>query len=540
MVQGFEHREMIWELARRYGTDFLDFVCAYDGADTILDWVPTDAQREVIADLHQRSQVLAEIPDFHARRIATARDLCGYVEELGSTRPMVWHRSCGGHAPQINDDGTVEALLRVLAGDFLGFRLLDDRTHINAVLEKHPAYHEIFERFADDEPLARMFVDAARRRPGFDETQPEWVTRLVTLCPLWSDGTHRTLSFPDLLGVLLTNPRVKKYVPNDIVVQVQDAAVADLGLARALSSGERVMVPTYVGLTGVKLADDVDLIGLRGIRLRRSTPLDPGCLDGTTRVWTIAEVDTEVWHLHNNVQESHTHDDFPVIEPMQPEHREIVQAHHKGQADAVERLRFALLLSSETNAALATKAAFITTANPLLGAYAQLAGNLAHNASAVTLTDPVAQQLNIWLPALAKMPDQLVLPMRRLLRAAAERNDVIDGLIDSVIAWEALFGANPEIKFQVTGAMAVLLEGGDMVRRAALKDELGKIYDMRSKFVHGSGDIGDKKLSADTVTDRAARALTLGIAAFREVLKREDLLKIAESRLRSQKILLGF
>jgi hypothetical protein len=126
------------------------------------------------------------------------------------------------------------------------------------------------------------------------------------------------------------------------------------------------------------------------------------------------------------------------------------------------------------------------------------------------------------------------------MRAAAERSDPVDRLIDAVVAWEGLFGSHPEIKFQVTGAMSVLLETEDMAKRAALKAELGKIYDMRSTFVHGAGDVGDRKLSVEEVTNRASRSVAVAIDVFRKVLAQPELAAIGASRLRSQKIILGF
>ncbi|MCZ4590639.1 HEPN domain-containing protein [Rhodococcus opacus] len=365
--------------------------------------------------------------------------------------------------------------------------------------------------------------------------------RHVALLPLWSDGTCQTLQFHTLPAEILTNARVRKYVPSDSIGPVQDAAVADLERARALSSGEPVTVPTYVGLGGIRLGDDVDHIGLEGIRLRRTTPLDPGCLNGTTRVWTVAEVDTEIRYLHNNIQkERDPRSGYPTSEPRGREHTAINQEHFQAQIEIVERLRFAVLLSSGVEEALATTEIFKALANPMVGAAAHLPSGLPHNNSAHALSREAADELDEWLPRVANMPDQLLLPMRRLIRAAAERDDPVDRLIDAVIAWEGLFGANPEIKFQVTGAISVLLETEDMTKRSALMVELGKIYGMRSTFVHGSGQVGDKKLSIETVSERAMRAVTLAIMVFREVLQRPDLVAITESKLRSQKVLLGF
>lgn len=539
--QGVEYRTQAHELDRRYGSDFLHFVCACDYEYGFHNVVPTEQQRTVVAEIYRRSEALAEIADHHERRIATARELGGYVDELASTRSTAWHRSCGGTVPDLIDDGSAESALQLLAGDLLGFRLLPTHTHINAVLDSHPGYSVLADRLAGDKSLVAIFEEALAGLPESDADPFVSHPWHATLLPLWSDGTSQTLQFHDLIGVFVTNARVSKYAANDCIGQVQAAAVADLRLARALSAGEVVSVPTYVGLAGVRLSDGNDVIGLEGMRLRRSTPLDPGCLNATTQVWTVLEVDTPFRHLRNDIQDSATDESgFPGFTPQREEDTEVIMESLRAQDDLMERLRFAFLLSSGPDEEIVTTEVFRVVSNPMVGASAGQPFDLPHNASAVELSEGGSEELNTWLPRVKAMPDQLVLSMRRLLRAAAERSDLVDSLIDAVVAWEGLFGANPEIKFQVTGAVCVLLEKDDMDNRAELKRKLGKIYDMRSSFVHGAVQVGDKKMAIDTVAHHASQAVSLGLRAFKEVLLRPDLAEIQESRLRAQKVLLGF
>lgn len=540
-AQGVEHRTQAFELDRRYGSDFLHFVCACDYEYGFHNVVPTEQQRTVVAEIYRRSEALAEIANYHERRIATAREFGGYVDELASTRSTHWHRSCGGTVPDLIDDGSADATLQLLAGDFLGFRLLPTHTHINAVLESHPGYSVLADRLAGDKSLAAMFEETLADLPESEAGPITSHLRLATLLPLWSDGTSQTLQFHDLIGVFVTNARVSKYVASDCIGAVQAAAVADLRLARALSAGEEVSVPTYVGLAGVRLSDGSDAIGLEGMRLRRSTPLDPGCLNATTQVWTVLEVDTPIRYLHNNIQDSATDKSgLPIFTAQRDEDTQVIQTSLRALDDLMERLRFAFLLSSGTDEEIATTEVFRIVSNPMVGASDGQPFDLPHNAVASELSEDVSAQLNTWLPRVRAMPEHLALSMRRLLRAAAERSDLVDSLIDAVVAWEGLFGADPEIKFQVTGAMCVLLEKEDMNKRALLKRELGKIYDMRSRFVHGDVQVGDNKMSVDTVAQRASQAISFGLAAFREVLLRPDLAVIPESKLRAQKVLLGF
>jgi hypothetical protein len=81
----------------------------------------------------------------------------------------------------------------------------------------------------------------------------------------------------------------------------------------------------------------------------------------------------------------------------------------------------------------------------------------------------------------------IAIAVRRTLSAILERADAEDALTDAVMATENLFGhgGTTEVTFRVTTALALLLEA-DSSKRSVLRSELGKVYDVRSKVVHGA------------------------------------------------------
>jgi hypothetical protein len=106
----------------------------------------------------------------------------------------------------------------------------------------------------------------------------------------------------------------------------------------------------------------------------------------------------------------------------------------------------------------------------------------------IQLTETEVEEWRRWYALLnGTSVAKIELALTRILRAIAERREPSDVLIDSVIAWENLFGTKEgELTFRVTTCLAKLLEqDGDA--RLALKARLGKIYALRSKVVHGSG-----------------------------------------------------
>ena len=144
-------------------------------------------------------------------------------------------------------------------------------------------------------------------------------------------------------------------------------------------------------------------------------------------------------------------------------------------------------------------------------------------------------ELHAWADRMAKGNDAaLAVAMRRTLSAISERTfSAEDALIDAVIAWENLFGhgAPAEMTFRVTSALAILLEP-DASKRPSLRSELGKIYTLRSKVVHGSAVLVDDKL-----TEMRDRAIDVAIDALRVIYR--DYPRLVSDRDRGIKLILG-
>jgi hypothetical protein len=130
--------------------------------------------------------------------------------------------------------------------------------------------------------------------------------------------------------------------------------------------------------------------------------------------------------------------------------------------------------------------------------------------------------------------DRIAVALSRILRAIAERREPSDVLIDSVIAWENLFGTKEgEPTFRVTMCLAKLLRESS-ADRLALKSRLSTIYALRSRVVHG----GDNLRQEDY--PMCQEALDIAISAVRALLTtRTDVLKLPDGAPRSAALLLG-
>jgi hypothetical protein len=130
--------------------------------------------------------------------------------------------------------------------------------------------------------------------------------------------------------------------------------------------------------------------------------------------------------------------------------------------------------------------------------------------------------------------DRIDLALTRILRAASERRELSDMLIDSVIAWENLFGTQEgEPTLRVPACLAVLLEESFQSRKV-LRKRLLDIYRLRSKVVHGNDELKrDEHPMCYEALDIAIRAVRVLVA------DRTDALALPDGRLRSEALLLG-
>ncbi|MFI0368849.1 hypothetical protein ACH35V_13265 [Actinomadura sp. 1N219] len=150
------------------------------------------------------------------------------------------------------------------------------------------------------------------------------------------------------------------------------------------------------------------------------------------------------------------------------------------------------------------------------------------------LTEAEAQSWGEWYQRLdAQHVDTIELALSRILRAVAERREPSDVLIDSVIAWENLFGTKEgEPTFRVTMCLASLLKES-LQERKEFKTRLGKIYALRSKVVHGSGKPKEGEYPL------CYEALDVAIDAVRLLTSdRVDILKLRDGAARSATLLL--
>ncbi|CAK2951037.1 Apea-like HEPN domain-containing protein [Vibrio crassostreae] len=102
------------------------------------------------------------------------------------------------------------------------------------------------------------------------------------------------------------------------------------------------------------------------------------------------------------------------------------------------------------------------------------------------------------------------LAIRRVLSSINQRMDPLDGFVDSIIAWENLFGGNAELSFRISISIAKLLaDAGE--ERKKLQKIVKDHYNTRSKVVHGVKELTPEEAVKyrDECLDIALKSLRL-------------------------------
>lgn len=130
----------------------------------------------------------------------------------------------------------------------------------------------------------------------------------------------------------------------------------------------------------------------------------------------------------------------------------------------------------------------------------------------LALTDEETAAWGRWISKISSIGLKGVeVAARRIQLAIAERDSPLDRFVDSIIAWENIFGGGSEMTLRISASLALLL-GKDSGDRRRIYDEARKLYTLRGKVVHGADTVKDKDLPAS-----AATGLRAAIDAMRKL-----------------------
>ncbi|MDP8931334.1 MAG: HEPN domain-containing protein [Actinomycetota bacterium] len=461
------------------------------------------------------------------------------VDDEGTSLANVLRTASGGSLPSIPEADPSSAALGRLARDaYPAFLLPSPRDHwlgfhvpLGALTFRHPAANAFAEAVLEDPDLSKLFpfeTESQGRIGNYAASTGRGGGLQLAVLPtsLLQDAFHRILTR-----------------------EVHDAdsfareAQGQVDLLRRLARGEIVLVPALLAFTYVRLPQDTSIQTPWGLlRELRETERDlaPSDLSGRLSHTHADGTNVEVDYSGDVVLETEVPLRIEILPSMdaEPDLSKMSSAGAELERRA-SLISLAITLASEHKPyafAIPTwQVIFDPLAHgPMLSWRERTRGGIGISPRQVERSE--LSRIESWSKTIADAHNTNIdIAIRRLQTAIADRRNVVDSLIDLVIAWENLFGSSQgEATLRLSGSLAILLTE-DPTRRREIKRQVSRTYGLRSKVVHGATE-----LDPSTTTQQVLAAIDLTVEALRELYgERSDLLAAPSSGDRSTALILG-
>lgn len=525
------------------GGRFLAYMlcCSVGAVDAMIAGtaLPNEKQAEAIRQL---APVLQTVPDeLDTERINHAiRHWLTTLQDDGKSIVRRVHEHIGGPEVVSDIEDELEKAIAVLAIDaYPAFLLPPDerlpREQTSVLATVHVFSHPEKEKFCD-----AALLDPILKQVFVKETEHSGRTGAV-YTNTGTGGWVQLSVFPEMLLRNAWRSLDNDESPQEFVAR----AVDELRFARAVLSGESRNIPVRVAFAGILLPDDARIELSNGDLIRPvadsdrklvSIPEDVGGkashTDSSGSSTTI-NYDGDILLVHKfpyKVKIGDPEDDSMTAWFDDP-------GPHAALQRVVTHLRFSLMLSMKREHRVQIVESWRYFDQPLNQGWSMSYGD-ARRSTGIHPTKLTNAEVGAWRDWYERLNspdvDRIELALTRVLRAASERREPSDVLIDSVIAWESLFGTRQgEPTFRVTASMAALLADSYEARKN-LKKNLKGIYYLRSDVVHGNRNLSRNDYS------KCFEALEFAIRAIRKLVEeRTDILTLRNGDARSEALLLG-
>jgi hypothetical protein len=536
-------------LLETFGSPFLAYACASDEATMLarLDGIaelPAQAERTLQSLVPIAEQIAAEI----GKREEGLGPSPAFLLQLLNFDPVpfegpwnAYRLAAGGslaQLPDTPDDELASALLQMALIQYPSFLLPRDRNDpfgfMGISFFRHPLRPRLVELIGTDPGLSRLFTD----------TDPGLGRRSFVYTSLGNGLTLQSVMLSEmLLRTAWDAASISALQPTfeEFCVEV----LRSLEVVRSAARGDSTHLRALVAFTGITTGGGS--ISTPWGDLRPLTDVErnaaPSSLSGA-----VTGSDTEgnritISYAGELILDTELPYTVSVHEQSRVDFESLRWPTLRGADDLRHRLE-AIQLS--TLFTVAARPGSVAIARP---AWAWIADPLSHGGGIRSwnvrsgpgfrpheLSREERDELGRWCQRIADhRTPPIDIAIRRVIGVAEDRTDPADRLVDSVIAWENLFGTGEgEVTLRVTLALACLLEPDSPVRRESLQRRLKELYQARSSIVHGN-PFDNQRIAelANEAFDCAVRALA---ALFRD---RPDVLSLPNGARRSLRLMLG-
>ncbi|MFF5177056.1 hypothetical protein ACFY2Q_03380 [Micromonospora sp. NPDC000316] len=462
-------------------------------------------------------------------------------QDNGQLTAQMFHLNAGGQQVGVPAADDLEKSIATLADAAYSSLLLPDEfpemfdynprvsSYAGRAIFGHPSASDFGKAVIDDPALGRLFSIEGQH------------TGRVTDRIYISTGIAHSIQLLRLPEIILTRAWHSTPLARQSPPMFVEAALKEFRNIRSILSRKRGMTAGKFAFAGILLPEGSELT-LKGASVRSATDEDrklaPSSLKGQTTATDSSGLTTTANYDGDIVLAMQ----IPIaIRFADESSSDLIWPDDMRLPDEVEttinRLRFGLIMAVERE----SRALLIPTwqhfDDPLDTTATLSWFDPRHGPGfmPIQLTADEVRSWALWYERLSKpYVAKIDLAISRILKASGERRDPSDVLIDSVIAWERLFGTKEgEPTFRISTSIAMLLSK-TFEERMKTKAKLSKIYGLRSKVVHGSEHLKPSEY------EFCYEALDVAIRAVRTLLlDRTDILQLPDGAARSSALLLG-
>jgi hypothetical protein len=528
---------MMETLVPIYGEAFLRYVLDIEDSADFPSVQLNPQQLGVVQVLQQFASPAPSASDPQGmERFAQLSQLGQWQEQSGSSIANALRVHAGGTLPVAphHDEPLMQALLAVARDVWpsllipppnVGMAPFWNSTPLGVFA--HPMTIDAAKAFLRDEGLRKLFPGG----PTGDAIESLDLGGMIQVTSQWmgSAGRGGTVQLASLIGFVISNAHLR-CLAEDGEASWESLCTSmseTVSVLRRLAAGDTVEVPKLIAFVGLKLPEGESLVLPHGT-FRAPRQIDRDYLLNDSGSATCVLQTTFPLHLREIRA-------WSPGETLGVTGWEDIRANYLKAQREIDLTRLSVLLSSPSDDFWSLTEVASLIVDPTTPGGASQWSSQRYNSSIAELDTEGKDRIGSWYSLVkTKHPAQLDIAMRRTLTAAGNRLDPMDGFVDAVVAWENCFGTSTETTFRVTAALAALLEPTSATARIRKQKELKKIYDKRSRVVHGAID-----LSPDDATKLRDSALRTAIECLKHLYSDRPELLAAKPEERSALILLG-
>ncbi|PHZ83937.1 HEPN domain-containing protein [Paremcibacter congregatus] len=439
----------------------------------------------------------------------------------------IWHEQLGGEKVHVDIPDPVASSASKIALEVFPLFLINLPTnshffmntfsHLSSLTYQLHERQILIDSIMADRSLAKLFTNVGEN---------EMDTHCQYMASSGRGGGLQLAVFPE---TLIANTYELMKMRGNISRDALLASVAEnIEMLRNLGEGKQIEVPAFVGFHNVGL-DDFSEMEIENGKIRTyneeilsliPNQARPSILGGQNKILGLVLEYKYPYEIILGEQQGSKN--WPP---------QLEQARKK-LALFQENLSFALALAINRTPAIGINQAWSLVFDPLShGTNISWGNSVKSPMPHYLLKSDEIEAITYWSKIINDSDDEKIrLAIRRILSSINERMNPIDGFIDSIIAWENLFGGNAELSYRISVSIAKLLKENSE-ERLELQSKVVKYYTERSKIVHGV-----KEISHDDAVKKRDECLQIALDAIKKLYKEHhDLLSDTE---RSKKLAL--